>query len=112
MTAHSAYWFPKRGELYWVDLDKIRPALVVSNNSLNRAANEVMVVPFSTAVRLGLATRVLFASGEAGLMESSWAVCDQIATAAKHAFDPELIGVAPASRLAEVEAAIRKALAL
>ena len=48
--------YPKRGEIYIADLDpaygleihKKRPALIISNNALNRALPTVIIVPFSS----------------------------------------------------------------
>lgn len=53
--------FPKRGEIYWVNLDptvgseiqKTRPALVISNNSGNEFSSRVIVAPItSSAARI------------------------------------------------------------
>lgn len=51
--------FPKRGEIYWVNLDpsvggetkKTRPALLVSNDIGNEMANIVMVAPITSKVK-------------------------------------------------------------
>lgn len=51
--------YPKRGEIYWVELDparggetqKTRPALVVSNDIGNEVSNVVMVAPITSKVR-------------------------------------------------------------
>jgi len=50
--------FPKRGEVYWVDLEPVRggetqkkrPGLVVSNNIGNEFSNIVMVAPITSNV--------------------------------------------------------------
>jgi mRNA interferase MazF len=51
--------FPKRGEIYWVNLDpsiggetkKSRPGLIVSNDIGNEASNIVMVAPITSKVK-------------------------------------------------------------
>jgi len=51
--------FPKRGEIYWVNLDptvgaetkKIRPALIVSNDVGNELANIVMIAPITSKIK-------------------------------------------------------------
>jgi mRNA interferase MazF len=54
--------FPKRGEIYWVDLDPVRghetqkkrPGLIVSNDIGNEVSHIVMVAPItSKVVRIG-----------------------------------------------------------
>ncbi|MGH2612846.1 MAG: type II toxin-antitoxin system PemK/MazF family toxin [Rhabdochlamydiaceae bacterium] len=50
--------FPKRGEVYWVNLDptigaetkKIRPGLVISNDIGNEVSDIVMVAPITSKV--------------------------------------------------------------
>jgi len=46
---------PRRGHLYWIQIPdepggKRRPALVVSPNTRNRLANDVIVVPLSSVL--------------------------------------------------------------
>jgi mRNA interferase MazF len=51
--------YPKRGEIYWVNLDpavgsetqKIRPGLIVSNDIGNEASLIVMVAPITSKVK-------------------------------------------------------------
>lgn len=51
--------FPKRGEIYWVNLDptigseinKVRPALVVSNDSGNEYSQRIIVAPITSSVK-------------------------------------------------------------
>ena len=51
--------FPKRGEIFWVNLDptvgeetkKTRPALVVSNDIGNEMSNMVIVAPITSKVK-------------------------------------------------------------
>jgi len=51
--------FPKRGEVFWVNLDptvgseinKIRPALVISNDSGNEHSQRIIVAPITSSVK-------------------------------------------------------------
>jgi len=51
--------FPKRGEIYWVNLDptvgseinKTRPALVISNDSGNEYSRRVIIAPITSSVK-------------------------------------------------------------
>ncbi len=73
---------PRRAHLYWVNLDKRRPALVLSPDYRNQHASDVIVVPCSTRLRPA-PTHVLLRSGQGGLAESSVLKCEQITTLAK-----------------------------
>ncbi len=76
-------WFPRRGEVYLVRLDKQRPALVISADALNRHTLDVCVVPITTAARPKFSLRVHVKLGEGGLYRDSWAKCDQVITLEK-----------------------------
>lgn len=51
--------FPKRGEIYWVNLDptigaeinKTRPALIVSNNIGNEMSRRVIIAPITSSAQ-------------------------------------------------------------
>lgn len=51
--------FPKRGEIYWIELDpargqetqKTRPGLIVSNDVGNEASNVIIVAPITSKVQ-------------------------------------------------------------
>ena len=51
--------FPRRGEIYWADLDptigteiqKTRPALIVSNDDANEFSNLVMIAPITSKIK-------------------------------------------------------------
>lgn len=77
-------WFPQRGEVYLVRLDKDRPALVISADALNRYALDVCVVPLTTVERPRFSLRVHIKPGEGGLSRDSWAKCDQVTTLEKN----------------------------
>lgn len=78
---------PRRGEVWWVSFDpavggeiqKTRPAIIVSNNAANAALNRVIMVPLTSKV-----DRVY--PGEAVVeinSQPSKAMSDQITTASK-----------------------------
>jgi mRNA interferase MazF len=105
-------WYPRRGEVYWLRLDKNRPALIISNDSLNKHALDVCIVPI-TSVRHGRFTlRVAIQAGEGGLVRDSWAKCDQVTTVEKQVVVyPSSGRLSPAS-LRSIEHGIRLALEL
>ena len=41
----------RRGHLYWAQMEKRRPVLVVSIDARNERANDVIVIPCSTTLR-------------------------------------------------------------
>jgi len=105
-------WFPRRGEVYLVRLDKDRPALVISADALNRYAPDVCVVPMTTVERAKFSLRVQVEPGEAGLSRASWAKCDQVTT-----FEKNLLLYPPLGRLTDatlktIEQGIKLALQL
>jgi mRNA interferase MazF len=77
----------KRGDVWWVAFDpsvggeiqKTRPAVVISNNSANAALNRVVVVPLSSqTAKLYPAEAMVVLNGE-----QRKAMADQIMTASK-----------------------------
>lgn len=106
---------PRRGEVWWVAFDpsvggeiqKTRPAVVISNDSANSALNRVIVVPISSQV-----TKVY--PGEALITlngEPRKAMADQIMTASKQRLKNKL-GILSRPDVAAVEAAILFQLAI
>jgi mRNA-degrading endonuclease toxin of MazEF toxin-antitoxin module len=69
-------WFPRRGEICLAILDKERPVLIVSSNTLNRHALDLCVVPVSTVEHREFSMRPKLPAGEGGLARDSWAKCD------------------------------------
>jgi mRNA-degrading endonuclease toxin of MazEF toxin-antitoxin module len=95
-----------------VRLDKKRPTLVISSDTLNRHALDVCVVPITSVEHRRFSIRVALPRGEGGLDRASWAKCDQVTTLPK-----SLIGYPPLGRLSEatlarIEFAIKTALDL
>ena len=83
--------FPKRGEIYLVSLDptvgaeinKTRPALVISNDINNQFSRTVTVIPITSNVKKVYPFEVAISSAESGLLKNSKAKCDQIRTVDK-----------------------------
>ncbi len=77
----------KRGEVWWVSFDlaiggeiqKTRPAVVVSNDAANGALNRVVVVPLSSQTQKLYPAEALVRAGG----KQAKAMVDQIATASK-----------------------------
>lgn len=100
---------PRRGEVWWVSFDpsvggeiqKTRPALILSNNAANLALNRVIVVPLSSQ------TEKLY-PGEALVTlngQHSKAKADQIATASKQRLRDKM-GSLSSTDLTAVEKAV------
>ena len=101
---------PRRGHLYWVSLDKRRPALVVSPDYRNQHAGDVIVIPCSTRLRPA-PTHVLLKRGQGGLPESTVLKCEQITTLPKaDVHEPALGSPLPPGILSAVERAVLRAI--
>lgn len=79
--------FPKRGEVFWISFDpsvggeiqKTRPAVVMSNDAANRILNRMVMVPLSSKIdRVYPAEAIVRVAGR-----ESKAMADQIATVSK-----------------------------
>jgi mRNA interferase MazF len=105
----------ERGEVYWIAFDpgvggeiqKTRPAIVLSNNAANLALNRVQVVPITSKTdRLYPGEALIELKGE-----KRKAMASQLATASKLRFGSKL-GTIGVEDLARVEAAIAVQLGL
>ena len=105
-------WFPRRGELCLAALDKARPVLVVSSNSLNRYSLDVCIVPISTVEHRSFSLRPKLRAGESGLARDSWVKCDQVTTLEKNVIRYPPLGAISPESLNRVERAIKQALEL
>jgi mRNA-degrading endonuclease toxin of MazEF toxin-antitoxin module len=117
VTASSHDDFPRRGEIWLVDMPNLpydphqpRPALVVSDDRRNLAFEHVIVVPCYSSRRLG-PTRVPIRSGTGGIMHDSVLYCEEVMTLHRDFFvDGPLGPPVSFSLLGRVNRAIRRAL--
>jgi mRNA interferase MazF len=79
--------YPRRGEVWWVSFDpsvggeiqKTRPAVVISNDSANAALNRIIVIPITSQVgKIYPGEALVTVNGE-----QRKAIADQIMTAPK-----------------------------
>jgi len=110
--------FTKRGKVYLVSLPgqpldaKRRPALVVSLEVRNRLANDVVVVPISTALRPG-PTHVKLPEREGDLDRTSMAKCEQITTLDKSfLIRGPFSGTISPEKMTQVEKAIQRTIGI
>lgn len=114
----------RRGDVYVIDFEpargseanKARPAVIVSNDAANRAAERsgrgvVTVVPVTSNTSRVLAFQVFLRADECGLRKDSKAQCEQVRAVAVERVRSRLAAL-PGARLAEVDSALRKHLAL
>ncbi|WP_455360041.1 type II toxin-antitoxin system PemK/MazF family toxin [Streptomyces sp. SYSU K21746] len=114
----------RRGDIYLVDLEpaqgseanKVRPAVVVSNDGANQSVElnrrgVVTVVPLTSNTSRVLTFQVLLRADECRLAKDSKVQCEQV-----RAISPDRIlqrvGFVPRQRMAEIDAALRRHLAL
>lgn len=69
----------RRGDIFWANLDptigieikKVRPVVVVSNNVINQHSQLVVVVPMTTNIERLSPSHVLIPQGEGGVSQDS-----------------------------------------
>ena len=105
-------WFPKRGEVYLVQLDKPRPALILSVNQLNKHAFDVCVVSITTKRHIKFSMRVALQAGDGGLNFDCWAKCDQVTTLPKNLLRYPPLGMLQPQSMFQIEEQVRVALRL
>jgi len=104
--------FPRRGDIHLVELDKPRPALILSVNQLNRHALGVCVVPITTKEHARFSMRVFIRAGDGGLNHNSWAKCDQVMTLEKELVRYPATGALSSTALAKIEEQVKICLGL
>lgn len=83
---------PEQGEIWLFDQDptkgseigkKIRPCLIISNNTWNKIPTGLVIVVPLTSVKKGISTHVQITPPEEGLSMKSFALCEQIRSISK-----------------------------
>jgi len=105
----------KRGDVWWVNFEpslgsetrKVRPAVIISNNSANTHLNRVQVVPLTSNNGRCYASEVLVSLNGT----DNKAMADQIATIDKVRLR-ELIGTLTSKEMKQIERAIKIQLGL
>jgi mRNA-degrading endonuclease toxin of MazEF toxin-antitoxin module len=100
-------WYPKRGEVYIVQLDKPRPAIVLSIDPINKFALDVCVVGITTVERKTFSMRVPIQKGDANLNFNCWAKCDQVTTLEKTFLKYPPLGVLSGATFTRVEEQVK-----
>lgn len=101
---------PKRGEIYLVCLDptigseinKTRPALIISNDINNQVAQTITVIPITSNIGKVYPFETLLTSQESGLLNNSKAKCNQIRTIDKKRL-LKCLGKISTDKLKEIE---------
>jgi mRNA interferase MazF len=105
---------PERGEIFLVCLDptigseinKTRPALVISNDINNKYSSTVTVIPITSNVEKVFPFELLFSPAQSGLPKASKVKCNQIRTIDKRRLIKRL-GKISVETMREVEDALR-----
>jgi len=116
----AAIEFPRRGEVYWANLDpavgtemtKTRPVVIVSNDAGNQYSRRVIIAPLTSGgVQRVYRFEVPVSEGEAGLPHASKVALDQIRAVDKQRLGRRVGALSP-DRMQQVDAAIRLSLAV
>ena len=105
-------WYPRRGDVCLFQLDKERPAVVISTDALNRFSLDVCVLPITSSEHKQFSLRPKLAAGEGGLAHDSWVKCDQPNTLEKDSAVYPALGFLSQESLRKIEAALMVCLEL
>jgi mRNA-degrading endonuclease toxin of MazEF toxin-antitoxin module len=112
MTSPPANWYPRRGEVYLARLDKLRPVVILSVDSLNRFALDVCIVPATTVQHGEFSMRVPIRARDGGLNRNCWAKCDQVTTLEKSYLRYPALGRLSSPTLQAIQDQVKIALGL
>ena len=107
MATVPARGYPKRGEVYIVQLDKPRPAVVLSVDAINKSAFDVCVVGISSVEHRKFSMRVPIRKGDGNLEFDCWAKCDQVTTLEKTLLRYPAIGVLSTHTFRKIEEQVK-----
>ena len=93
--------------IFAVELDKPRPALILSVDQLNRHALDVCVVPITRKEHARFSMRVFMAADDGGLNYDSWAKCDQVMTLEKDLIRYPATGALSSTILNKIEEQVK-----
>lgn len=100
----------RRGQLYWANVGKRRPVLVISIDARNARATDLLVIPCTTNLRPA-PTHVPLRRGEGGIPAASMLKCEQITTLPLADVESDPLGdPLSAPRLREVERGVLRAI--
>ncbi len=105
-------WYPRRGEVCLIEMDKERPALIISSDILNRHSLDVCILPISKAEHRAFNLRLKLRAAEGGLNFDSWVKCDQPTTVEKHSVFYPPLGSLSVATMRAVETAVKMSLEL
>jgi mRNA-degrading endonuclease toxin of MazEF toxin-antitoxin module len=111
-TAPTVLRYPRRGDVHLVQLDKPRPAIIISVDQLNRHSFDVCVVPVTTKEHASFSMRVPIKARDGGLNFDCWAKCDQVTTLEKSLIRYPATGTLSPDTIGKVEEQIRISLGL
>lgn len=107
-----ANWYPRRGEVCVAELDKERPVIVLSSDSLNKFSQDVCVLPLSKQEHKQFSLRPRIKAGAGGLNFDSYAKCDQPITIEKSLIAYPPLGELPKAEMNAVGKAVMDSLEL
>jgi mRNA-degrading endonuclease toxin of MazEF toxin-antitoxin module len=105
-------WYPHRQDVCWAQLDKKRPAIILSIDELNQYSHDVCLIPTTCEHHGEFTLRVDLAKGDGGLPDNCWAKCDQPTTIERRDVQGPSLGRLSDEKFREIQINVRKALGL